>query len=305
MFAGDFTTAFLAAYLSLCYRRLIRWFCASVINIVAHNPPVMTDGFSDVFGVGITKTRRDDTGEISANKITVGQSAGTTPVINLYWANPSAAFSFPLFDFATSTLFNFAPWTLFLLRHCSTSLLRSQPATTPPQPATAPPQPTTEGRILIEPDGDTFNSSKQPTYKIRYIIRSKYDTPYISWKKVSKEVRDMWFREFEKEVLDREPTPVELHSRTHKQQEEQQWVDERARKAYEEYTRLRESQAAAGECPSGGSAEYFDYRNWLQAVGRMQHNRVYGLGSQAYAYEGQTFSGSSFSSSTQESLYTQ
>ncbi|KAH0458466.1 hypothetical protein IEQ34_013781 [Dendrobium chrysotoxum] len=37
----------------------------------------------------------------------------------------------------------------------------------------------------------------------------------------------------------------------------------------------------------------------------MQHGRVYGLGSQAYAYEGQTFSGSSLSSSTQEFLYTQ
>ncbi|KAH0452054.1 hypothetical protein IEQ34_019353 [Dendrobium chrysotoxum] len=37
----------------------------------------------------------------------------------------------------------------------------------------------------------------------------------------------------------------------------------------------------------------------------MQHGRVYGLGSQAYTYEGQSSSGGSFSSSTQESLYTQ
>ncbi|KAH0461952.1 hypothetical protein IEQ34_009527 [Dendrobium chrysotoxum] len=108
-----------------------------------------------------------------------------------------------------------------------------------------------------------------------------------------------------KHVLGREPTLVELHSHTHKRQEDEQWVDERVRRAYEEYTRLRESQAAAGEGSSGGSIDYSDYRTWSQAVGGMQHGRVYGLGSQAYAYEGQSSSGGSFSSSTQESLYTQ
>ncbi|KAH0468520.1 hypothetical protein IEQ34_003553 [Dendrobium chrysotoxum] len=105
--------------------------------------------------------------------------------------------------------------------------------------------------------------------------------------------------------MGREPTPAELHSHTHKRQEDQQWIDERARRAYEDYTRLRESQAAAGEGSSAGSTDYSDYRTWSQAVGGMQYGRVYGLGSQAYAYEGQSSSGGSFSSSTQESLYTQ
>ncbi|KAH0469059.1 hypothetical protein IEQ34_002291 [Dendrobium chrysotoxum] len=73
----------------------------------------------------------------------------------------------------------------------------------------------------------------------------------------------------------------------------------------EEYTWLRESQAAAGEGSSAGSTEYSDYHTWSQVVGGMQHDRVYGLGSQAYTYEGQTSSGSNFSSSTQESLYIQ
>ncbi|KAL0928819.1 hypothetical protein M5K25_000741 [Dendrobium thyrsiflorum] len=182
----------------------------------------------------------------------------------------------------------------------------------PPQPSTGEPstpaaaQQATEGRMLIEPDGDTFHPSKQPTHKIQDIIRSRYDAPYLSWKKVPKDVRDMWFREFEKEMLGREPTSVELHSHTHKRQEDKQWVDERARRAYEEYTRLRESQAAAGEGPSGGSAEISDYRTWSQAVGGVQHGRVYGLGSQAYTYEWQTSAGSSsFSPTTQEALYTQ
>ncbi|KAL0915679.1 hypothetical protein M5K25_016116 [Dendrobium thyrsiflorum] len=72
-----------------------------------------------------------------------------------------------------------------------------------------------------------------------------------------------------------------------------------------EYTRLRESQAAAGEGPSGGSAEISDYHTWSQAVGGVQHGRVYGLGSQAYTHEWQTSGSSSFLPSTQESLYTQ
>ncbi|KAL0911745.1 hypothetical protein M5K25_019906 [Dendrobium thyrsiflorum] len=73
----------------------------------------------------------------------------------------------------------------------------------PPQPSTGEPstpaaaQQATEGRMLIEPDGDTFHPSKQSTHKIRDIIRSRYDAPYLSWKKVPKDVRDMWFREFE------------------------------------------------------------------------------------------------------------
>ncbi|KAL0924942.1 hypothetical protein M5K25_005803 [Dendrobium thyrsiflorum] len=277
----------------------------------------------------------------------------------------------------------------------------------PPQLATGRPssaaaaEQTTDGRMLIAPEGDTFYPSKQLTHKIRDLIRSRYDAPYVSWKKIPKEVRDMWFREFErdfcwlpqhndkirknfekrgstrmrdmftdlrksgerplwigesvwaelnaawgsveysrrrdqnrqnrasdvggmgtslhtggsvphtehrrrlKEVLGREPTPVELHSHTHKRQEDQQWIDERARKAHEEYTRLRESQAAAGEGPSGGSVEYSEYCIWSQAVGGMQHGRVYGLGSQAQAYEGMTSSGSSFASPSQDPLYSQ
>ncbi|KAH0457530.1 hypothetical protein IEQ34_012845 [Dendrobium chrysotoxum] len=45
----------------------------------------------------------------------------------------------------------------------------------------------------------------------------------------------------------------------------------------DEYTRLQESQTAAGEGPSGGTIEYSEYRIWLQAVGGMQHGRFYGL----------------------------
>ncbi|KAH0452343.1 hypothetical protein IEQ34_019642 [Dendrobium chrysotoxum] len=108
----------------------------------------------------------------------------------------------------------------------------------------------------------------------------------------------------QKAVLGREPTPVELHSHTHKRLEDQQWVDKRARKPLRS-TRIRESQTAAGEGSSGGSTEYSDYRTWSQVVGGMQHGRVYGLGSQAHAYEGQISGGSNFSVSSQKSLYSQ
>ncbi|PKU81264.1 hypothetical protein MA16_Dca015293 [Dendrobium catenatum] len=111
---------------------------------------------------------------------------------------------------------------------------------------------------------------------------------------------------YDKVMLGREPTLVELHSRTHKRQEDQQWIDERARKAHEDYTRLRETHAASGEGSSGGSVEYSEYRIWSQAVGGMQHGRVYGLGAQAQAYEGMTSStASSFASSSYESLQAQ
>ncbi|KAL0920325.1 hypothetical protein M5K25_009453 [Dendrobium thyrsiflorum] len=261
----------------------------------------------------------------------------------------------------------------------------------PPQPSIGEPstpaaaQQATEGRMLIEPDGDMYVSSVKAANSQNtghYTEQIRCSLSFLE--KVPKDVRDMWFREFEKdfcwlpqhndkvrknfemrgsirmqdmftdirkagerplwigegvwaeltsawvspdyskrrdqnrqnrasdvgglgsslhtggsiphtehrrrlkEMLGREPTSVELHSHTHKRQEDKQWVDERARRVYEEYTRLRESQAAAGEGPSGGSAEISDYRTWSQAVGGVQHGRVYGLGSQAYTYEWQT-----------------
>ncbi|KAL0922384.1 hypothetical protein M5K25_006365 [Dendrobium thyrsiflorum] len=237
----------------------------------------------------------------------------------------------------------------------------------PPQPATGRPssaaavEQTTDGRILIAPEGDMFYPSKQPTHKIRDLIRSIYDAPYVSWKKIPKEVRDMWFREFERDFCwlpqhnDKIRKNFEKRGSTRmrdmftdlrKSGERPLWIGESVwaelnaawgsveysrrrdqnrqnrasdvggmgsslhtwgsvphtehRRRLEEYTRLRESQAAAGEGPSGGSVEYSS-----QAVGGMQHGRFYGLGSQAQAYEGMTSSGSSFASPSQDSLYSQ
>ncbi|KAI0492765.1 hypothetical protein KFK09_027041 [Dendrobium nobile] len=260
--------------------------------------------------------------------------------------------------------------------------------------------PTTNGRMLIEPESDTFHPSKKPTHKIRDIIQSKFDAPYASWKKIPKEVRDIWFREFEidfywlpqhnskirenfekrgstrlrdmftdmkksgeralwisesvwdeltriwasldyskrrdqnkmnrasdiggmgsalhtdssvphtknrkrlKEILGREPTSVELHTRTHQRREDQQWVDHRAR-VFEEYTLLRESQNVASEGSSAASTNCSDYNIWPQAVGGMHKDRIYGLGLQAHAFEGQTSSSSRFSTSNQEGLVSQ
>ncbi|KAL0905704.1 hypothetical protein M5K25_024144 [Dendrobium thyrsiflorum] len=234
----------------------------------------------------------------------------------------------------------------------------------PPQPSTGEPstpaaaQQAIEDRMLIEPDGDTFHPSKQPTHKIWDIIRSIYDAPYLSWKKVPKDVLDIWFREFEvsyhinKKNFERRGSirMRDMFTDIRKAGERPLWIGEgvwaeltsawvspdyskrrdqnrqnRASDVWslgsslhtggvlflilstedEEYTRLRESQAVAGEGPSGGSAEISDYRTWSQAVGGVQHGRVYGLGSQAYTYEWQTSGSSSFSPSTQESLYTQ
>ncbi|KAI0527005.1 hypothetical protein KFK09_002601 [Dendrobium nobile] len=108
------------------------------------------------------------------------------------------------FNFAPSNPFDFAPSKRFdlLLRLCSTYSFVSVRLT--------------PSSLFDFAPSTLFHQSKQPMHKIRNIIWSRYDTPYISWKKVPKEVRNMWFREFEKEVLGRELTLVELHSHTHK-----------------------------------------------------------------------------------------
>ncbi|PKU84787.1 hypothetical protein MA16_Dca008197 [Dendrobium catenatum] len=36
-----------------------------------------------------------------------------------------------------------------------------------------------------------------PIHMIRDIIKNKYDAPYLSWKKIPKLVRDIWFGEFQ------------------------------------------------------------------------------------------------------------
>ncbi|KAL0907956.1 hypothetical protein M5K25_022415 [Dendrobium thyrsiflorum] len=73
----------------------------------------------------------------------------------------------------------------------------------------------------------------------------------------------------------------------------------------DKYTCLRESHPGADERSSERLAYYSDHLTWLQVVGGIYKGWVYSLGSQAYAYEGQTFDGCSFSASSQELLYSQ
>ncbi|KAI0502611.1 hypothetical protein KFK09_017566 [Dendrobium nobile] len=222
----------------------------------------------------------------------------------------------------------------------------------PPEVGTSDHAAARDKRHYIEPEGDNFNPSRPPIHMIRDIIKNKYVTSYLSWKKIPKPVRDMWFGEFHKEFrwlpehntrirtnferrgaihlrdmftdirksgqrpnwigegvwadlssawatpkfikmreqnkqnrasdcgglgsslhtggsvpdtkhrrrlkeyLGREPTPLELHTRTHQHQADQHWVDEKAKKAHSE------------------------------VVGGRQKGKVYGLGAQGYAIEG-------------------
>ncbi|KAI0499759.1 hypothetical protein KFK09_017967 [Dendrobium nobile] len=86
--------------------------------------------------------------------------------------------------------------------------------------------------------------------------------------------------------LGREPTPLELHTRTHQHQADHQWVDEKAKKAHDDFVRARESRQSTGEGSSSGSAHISEYHTWLDVVGGRQRGRVYGMGSQAFAIEG-------------------
>lgn len=47
----------------------------------------------------------------------------------------------------------------------------------------------------------SFNDDHMVTRALVEIIKSKYDGPYSSWKKIPKRTRDMWFREFEARIL--------------------------------------------------------------------------------------------------------
>ncbi|KAL0914673.1 hypothetical protein M5K25_015041 [Dendrobium thyrsiflorum] len=104
----------------------------------------------------------------------------------------------------------------------------------------------------------TFNPARQPTHKIKDIIRSKYDAPYLSWKKIPQEVRDIktlggCLSIMQKKNITlkrnvqitceicllklqkmhgREPNVLELHTRTHQCQVDHQWVDQISKKAY-------------------------------------------------------------------------
>ena len=43
----------------------------------------------------------------------------------------------------------------------------------------------------------SFNDDHMVTHVLVEILKSKYDGPYSSWKKIAKRTRDMWFHKFE------------------------------------------------------------------------------------------------------------
>ncbi|KAI0496376.1 hypothetical protein KFK09_022692 [Dendrobium nobile] len=204
----------------------------------------------------------------------------------------------------------------------------------------------TDKRQYIEPEGDNFNPSRPPIHMIRDIIKSKYDAPYLSWKKIPKPKEFRWLPEYStrirtnferrgathlrdmftdirkfgqhpngigegvwadlssawatpefikmreqnkqnrasncgslgsslntggsvphtehrrrlKEHLGREPTPLELHTRTHQHQADNQWVDEKSKKAHDDFVRARESRQSTSKGSSYGSAHIFEYQ---------------------------------------------
>ncbi|KAI0516653.1 hypothetical protein KFK09_009330 [Dendrobium nobile] len=92
-----------------------------------------------------------------------------------------------------------------------------------------------------------------------------------------------------KKHLGREPTPLELHTRTHQHQADHQWVDEKSRKTHDDFVRVRESRQSTGEGSSSRSAHISEYQTWSEVVGGRQRGRVYGMGSQAFAIEGSSY----------------
>ncbi|KAI0522839.1 hypothetical protein KFK09_005224 [Dendrobium nobile] len=185
---------------------------------------------------------------------------------------------------------------------------------------------------------------------IRDIIKNKYDAPYLSWKKIPKPVRDMWFGEFQKEFrwLPEYSTRIrsnferrgatrlrDMFTDIRKSGQRPNWIGEgvwadlssawatpefikmreqnkqnRAsdcgglgislhtggsvphtehRRRLDDFLRVRESRQSTGEGSSSGSAHTSEYHTWSEVVGGRQRGRVYGMGSQAFAIEGSSY----------------
>ncbi|KAI0494048.1 hypothetical protein KFK09_024179 [Dendrobium nobile] len=65
--------------------------------------------------------------------------------------------------------------------------------------------------------------------------------------------------------------------------------DEKSKKAHDDFLRARESRQSTGEGSSSGSVHTSEYQTWSEVVGGRQRGRVYGIGSQAFAIEGSSY----------------
>ncbi|KAI0519860.1 hypothetical protein KFK09_007321 [Dendrobium nobile] len=61
------------------------------------------------------------------------------------------------------------------------------------------------------------------------------------------------------------------------------------RRRLDDFLRVRESRQSTGEGSSSGSAHTSEYHTWSEVVGGRQRGRVYGMGSQAFAIEGSSY----------------
>ncbi|PKU68282.1 hypothetical protein MA16_Dca008763 [Dendrobium catenatum] len=66
----------------------------------------------------------------------------------------------------------------------------------------------------------------------------------------------------------------------------------------DDFVRARKSCHSTGEGSSSGSAHPSEYHTWSDVVGGRQRGRIYGLGSQGYAYEGNSSTSAFYDLST-------
>ncbi|XP_028550090.1 uncharacterized protein LOC114579497 [Dendrobium catenatum] len=75
------------------------------------------------------------------------------------------------------------------------------------------------------------------------------------------------------------------------------------RRRLDDFLRVRESRQSTGEGSSSGSAHISEYQTWSEVVGGRQRGRVYGMGSQAFAIEGSSYTSAFHDPSGAEESY--
>ncbi|QCD82504.1 putative transposase [Vigna unguiculata] len=136
---------------------------------------------------------------------------------------------------------------------------------------------------ILNLDGQGFLPSRLAANWISDILKSHYNEPWPSWKKIPIRQRDLWFGELLAKMNGMPPTLIELFRHTHQRRKDNSWVDEKSEQVNAEFTRkfeeLTQSASTQGITPPN------ELDVWCDVVGT-KNGRIYGLGMESTAIRG-------------------
>ncbi|CAI9276920.1 unnamed protein product [Lactuca saligna] len=110
---------------------------------------------------------------------------------------------------------------------------------------------------------------------IACILKTMFDGPWTSWKKIDKEHHDAMWEHFKQATLKRPPTGVELYARLDTKRSTQEYITPKAAKVKEAYE-------SAMVAKFGDDTSYhllLDNETWCDVSGGVNKGRIYGFGS--------------------------